>query len=258
MNGNGVCELLARVRVSRASAGASVRCTTRGLRARARLGRSQSVRELQTIMLRFLTSIPAGKVRFTIIDPVGLGDNFAAFMHLADYDENLIGSRIWTEPAQIEKRLSDITAHMENVIQKYLRNQYASIEEYNKQAGEVAEPFRVLVVANFPVNFSVDASRRLASIAASGTFFQGRFGGLTRTPRLRSIGPGAPIAMLRTFSRPRWRSISAAAHSTIACGDPSRGVLVLTLAIRFPSDRASATRTWVPPRSIPASINLLS
>ena len=132
-------------------------------------GRSQSVRELQTIMLRFLTSIPAGKVRFTIIDPVGLGDNFAAFMHLADYDENLIGSRIWTEPAQIEKRLSDITAHMENVIQKYLRNQYKSIEEYNAQAGEVAEPFRVLVVANFPANFSLDSARRLVSIVNSGS-----------------------------------------------------------------------------------------
>lgn len=132
------------------------------------LGRVKAVQELQTIMLRFLTSIPAGKVRFTIIDPVGLGDNFAAFMHLADFDENFVGARIWTEPAQIEKRLSDMTAHMENVIQKYLRNQYRSIEEYNAQAGEVAEPFRVLVVANFPVNFSLDAARRLVSIVQSG------------------------------------------------------------------------------------------
>jgi hypothetical protein len=132
------------------------------------LGRAKAVQELQTIMLRFLTSIPAGKVRFTIIDPVGLGDNFAAFMHLADFDENLVGSRIWTEPAQIEKRLADITAHMENVIQKYLRNQYRNIEDYNAQAGEVAEPFRVLVVANFPANFSLEAARRLVSIVQSG------------------------------------------------------------------------------------------
>jgi hypothetical protein len=131
-------------------------------------GRARAVQELQTIMLRFLTSVPAGKVRFTIVDPVGLGDNFAAFMHLADYDENLIGSRIWTEPAQIEKRLTDITAHMENVIQKYLRNQYRSIEEYNEKAGEVAEPFRVLVVANFPANFNLDTARRLVSIVQSG------------------------------------------------------------------------------------------
>ena len=61
-------------------------------------GRTVAVQTLQALMLRFLTSLPPGKVRFTIIDPVGLGDNFAAFMHLADYDEALVTSRIWTEP----------------------------------------------------------------------------------------------------------------------------------------------------------------
>jgi DNA segregation ATPase FtsK/SpoIIIE-like protein len=131
-------------------------------------GRNLAVATLQALMLRFMMSLPPGKVRFTIIDPVGLGENFAAFMHLADYDENLVGGRIWTEPGQIEQRLGDLTAHMENVIQKYLRNQYRSLEEYNAQAGEVAEPYRVLVVANFPVNFTPDAARRLVSIMGSG------------------------------------------------------------------------------------------
>ncbi len=105
-------------------------------------------------MLRYLTSVPPGKVRFTIVDPVGLGENFAAFMHLADYDELLVTNRIWTEPPHIEQRLTDLTEHMENVIQKYLRNEFETIEEYNTMAGEVAEPFRVLVVANFPTNFN--------------------------------------------------------------------------------------------------------
>src|SRR5262249_28764546 len=120
-------------------------------------------------MLRFLTSLPPGKCRFTIVDPVGLGDNFASFMHLADYDEQLVNSRIWTEPIQIDQHLTDLTAHMENVIQKYLRHQFKSIEEYNEAAGEVAEPYRILVVANFPTNFTADAARRLVSIASSGS-----------------------------------------------------------------------------------------
>ena len=67
-----------------------------------------------------------------------------------------------------QQRLADLTEHMENVIQKYLRNEFASIQEYNAQAGEVAEPFQILVVANFPANFSDEAARRLVSIAASG------------------------------------------------------------------------------------------
>ena len=131
-------------------------------------GRAATVNALQAMMLRFLTGLPPGKVRFTILDPVGLGENFAAFMHLADFDELLVTNRIWTEPSQIDAKLTDLTEHMENVIQKYLRNQYKSIEEYNRAAGEVAEPYRVLVAANFPTNFTPDAARRLVSIMSSG------------------------------------------------------------------------------------------
>jgi S-DNA-T family DNA segregation ATPase FtsK/SpoIIIE len=131
-------------------------------------GRARAVEALQAVMFRLLTTLPPGKVRFTILDPVGLGQNFAAFMHLADHDEALVTSRIWTEASHIEHRLADLTAHMETVIQKYLRNQFRTIAEYNAHAGEVAEPFRVLVVANFPANFSTDAARRLVSIAQSG------------------------------------------------------------------------------------------
>ncbi len=130
--------------------------------------RDQAILVLQQAMLRMLTALPAGKVRFTIIDPTGLGQNFSAFMHLADFDERLVASRIWTETSHIGKRLADLTEHMENVIQKYLRNEFASIQAYNDAAGEVAEPFQVLVIANFPANFSEEAARRLVSIASSG------------------------------------------------------------------------------------------
>ena len=120
------------------------------------------------VMARLLTHMPAGRVKFTIIDPVALGQSFAGFMHLADHDESLVGSRIWTENEHIEQRLADLTEHMETVIQKYLRNEYQTIDQYNAQAGELAEPVRYLVIADFPVGFEQDSMRRLASIATSG------------------------------------------------------------------------------------------
>ncbi len=131
-------------------------------------GRDRAIEVMQAAMLRLSTTIPPGKVRYTVIDPIGLGQNFAAFMHLADFDEQLIGARIWTESGQIETRLADLTEQMEVVIQKYLRNEFETIEAYNAEAGEVAEPFRYLVVANFPANFSEAACRRLVSIVSSG------------------------------------------------------------------------------------------
>lgn len=132
-------------------------------------GRAVAVKTMQAVMLRLLTSIPPGNLRFTILDPMGLGENFSAFMHLADYDELMVTNRIWTEAIQIEQRLADLTGHMENVFQTYLRNEFKTIEEYNAHAGEVAEPYHILVAANFPVNFSETAARRLASIANSGS-----------------------------------------------------------------------------------------
>ena len=89
-------------------------------------------------------------------------------MHLADFDEQLVSSRIWTDTDHIEQRLADLTQHMENVIQVYLRNEFQSILEYNAFAGEMAEPYRVLVIANFPANFTETAVQRLKSIVASG------------------------------------------------------------------------------------------
>ena len=133
-----------------------------------RTGREGALRLMQTVITRLLTSLPAGRARFTIIDPIGLGQNFAGFMRLADHDEALVGTRIWTETDQIEQRLADMTEHMETVIQKYLRNEFATIDDYNAQAGELAEPYRFLVVADFPTGFQGDAFRRLASIAATG------------------------------------------------------------------------------------------
>ncbi len=131
-------------------------------------GRDASNDMAQLVMARLLTQMPAGRAKFTIFDPVGLGQSFAGFMHLADHDESLVGSRIWTEKDHINQRLADLTEHMETVIQKYLRNEYATIDQYNAQAGELAEPIRFLVIADFPTGFEAESLRRLASIVMSG------------------------------------------------------------------------------------------
>lgn len=127
-----------------------------------------AVTSVRALIVRLLAAVPPGKLHFTFIDPVGLGQNVADFMALGDYNEALVTGKAWTEPQHIEQRLTDVTDHMETVIQKYLRNEFATIEEFNEKAGEIAEPYRVLVVFDFPVNFSEDAARRLVSIMQNG------------------------------------------------------------------------------------------
>ncbi len=131
-------------------------------------GGDEAFGAINNIIFRLLATTPPGKLSFTIFDPVGLGQNFAALTHLTDYDESSINSRIWTQSAQFEEKLAELNEHMEKIIQMYLRNEYATIAEYNAQAGSVAEKYHFLVIASFPVNFSETAAKRLRNIAANG------------------------------------------------------------------------------------------
>ena len=121
----------------------------------------------QNIVLRLLATLPAAAVRFVFIDPVSLGDNVASFMALERHEAALIGGKAWSDPAHIDQALLEITEHMETVIQKYLRDDFATIEEYNAQA-RVKEAYRVVAVFDFPVNFTDGSARRLASIMRNG------------------------------------------------------------------------------------------
>lgn len=131
-------------------------------------GREQALDFVRMLLLRLLTGILPGRIQFTLIDPVGLGQSFSAMMHLADFDELLINSRIWTDAAQIRDRLQKVTEHMESVFQTYLRSEFETIEDYNRAAGEVAEPYHFVVIAGFPAGFTEEACRSLSGILTSG------------------------------------------------------------------------------------------
>ncbi|MCH7228542.1 FtsK/SpoIIIE domain-containing protein [Haloferula sp. A504] len=123
---------------------------------------------IHSVVLRLLGHFPPGRVAFTFIDAVGLGRDHAGLMHLADYEDTLIHGRIWTQSAQIEERLAELNEHVEKVIQMYLRNEYATITEYNEKAGAIAEKYQFVVISGLPAGFSDTAMGRLRSLAASG------------------------------------------------------------------------------------------
>lgn len=131
-------------------------------------GRAEAIATLNYLVLGLLAGSPPGRLSFSLFDPVGLGESFAGLMHLADYEEILVNTRIRTQSDQIERRLGELCDHMEKVIQMYLRNEYRTISEYNATAGSIAERYHFVVVADFPKQFSDEAGRRLLSIAASG------------------------------------------------------------------------------------------
>lgn len=146
--------------------------------------RAEAVRALQAVTMRVLSSLPPGRVRLSIIDPVGLGGDFGAFFQLADFEAVL--PPVLTDAEKIDQCLIDHLGHIKKVF-SYLRNDHSTIREYNEQAAEVAEPFRLLVVADFPNGFDPESASRLAKIAAQGP----RCGVLTLVAS--TTGPTTPV-----------------------------------------------------------------
>ena len=129
-------------------------------------GKTTSRLFLQATMLRLLATLPPGKLRFICLDPVGLGSTMAGF--IKGLPDILTGGQAWFDTVDIESHLANLEKHIANVRQKYLGHSFPDMEAYNTKAGEVAEPYRLLVVADFPARFSDSAAQRLLSIATNG------------------------------------------------------------------------------------------
>ena len=126
------------------------------------------VPKVSGMIARILATYPPGMVQFLLIDPVGLGQNFASFHALADYDEKLVTNRVWSDRRHIRERLEEIIAHIEGVVQTYLRSDFESIDQYNEQAGEIAEAYRFIFIYDFPENFDSETCLALERILVNG------------------------------------------------------------------------------------------
>jgi S-DNA-T family DNA segregation ATPase FtsK/SpoIIIE len=148
--------------------------------------RDQALSLARSLLLRQLAVASPGDLRFCFFDPVGLGQSVADFLSLAEYDADLIGGKVWSSQADLTVRLTELTSHIELVIQKYLRTSYQTIDDFNAAAGEIAEPYRCLVLFDFPTAFSDVDVARLKSIMSNGP----RCGVRTILLTSRSATPG--------------------------------------------------------------------
>lgn len=120
------------------------------------------------LLLRAITSLPAGAMHVTVIDPVGLGKDFSWMMHLADIDPHLVNHRAWTKPIHIAQQLELHARHVEDVIQQSLRNRFRTLADYNQQAGPMAIPYRFIIWSGFPFGLDENSWQAICVLLASG------------------------------------------------------------------------------------------
>lgn len=129
--------------------------------------RDRAIAAIQSIMLRLVATVPPGDLRFVLIDPVGQGRNVAAFTPFADVGIGLSEGRAWTEPHQIEQRISDLLSLVEGAAEANAFHALLPRMDPTRANG-IAEPCRVLVVLDFPTNVDGATARMLASIIQQG------------------------------------------------------------------------------------------
>ena len=134
-------------------------------------GRSVVVKNACDLGMRLFMMLPPGKLNFTFIDPVTLGESFAMFTRLVDVDDRtseVINGKIWSSPADIEEKLKIMTDHISNVTQRCLQGKYNNIFEYNRVAEQNAEAYQVLMLMDFPAGLTDQSLKLLEQIVTSG------------------------------------------------------------------------------------------
>jgi len=130
-------------------------------------GKSEATSFMRSLVLRTLVSYPAGKARFSFIDPYREGKSFSGFSTLVEPVRSK--GDILSSPQQINTELEALRAHIRTVNTKYqIGFRYTDIDAYNLQAGELAEPHRFIVIMDFPLNFTSEMANTLLSLAENG------------------------------------------------------------------------------------------
>jgi hypothetical protein len=110
-------------------------------------------RVVNNVILHALLATPAGQLRCDLFDPLRLGESAGFLYGLGDSAERILGHKVRTTERELADLLLAIEEHITFVTQKYLQGTHESLTAYNEAAGEVAEPYRLLVLYDYPSGF---------------------------------------------------------------------------------------------------------
>jgi hypothetical protein len=113
-------------------------------------------RVFQLIAFRLMLSLPVNLCKFHFVDTLSFGKKVNIMNRLS---EKIIANAIVNN----EKRLEELVGELEQAITDINQNQlisYASLEEFNREAGSLTVPYRFVFISNFPHGFSKELTDR--------------------------------------------------------------------------------------------------
>lgn len=122
---------------------------------------------MQMMALRLALTIPPGLCKFTLYDAKRRGQDL---VFLSELDSKIIGEKILTKPNELKDALVSINKSIETTIQKVLGFRYANkdLAEYNKEAGDLAQAYQILILTDVPYSLSKEIGEILLEIVNTG------------------------------------------------------------------------------------------
>lgn len=123
-----------------------------------------------SIVFSSLANTPAGHQRFVLMDPEDRTNGFRSIIDFVSTTPEIMGDRILTTKDQMQKALADLSAHIDSAAQKQFVG-YENIFEYNQSVKDKPEPYRTLVIMDFPKYFDEQMLDSLWNIVNNGNPF---------------------------------------------------------------------------------------
>ena len=121
---------------------------------------------LQTTVLHLAAALPKGLCRIIAYDPIGLGSNLIA---LSNVSSKITGGSIITDSREFSNALMNVRNLIPTIIQKVLGFKYknSTLVDYNND-NDHQEPYTILVLSDFPNNYSRDQFEMVQQILKNG------------------------------------------------------------------------------------------
>ena len=122
---------------------------------------------MENIAFRLLLDLPPGLCNLILYDGTGQGSHLIDLLGLSS---RITGGNIMTEPEELRRTLAQMKSDIPNVVQKVLgyRYQGKTLADYNREAGELARPYQLLIIADFPHTLTAEMCESIEQLLQNG------------------------------------------------------------------------------------------
>lgn len=119
---------------------------------------------LETMAMKVIGAIPDGLFRVAIIDKDATGASFSNFMM---FNGKITESKIISKDDEIAFEMQELRDTYQRVAKNLAHNGFRSVEEYNRTTEEIPQPYKIIMIANFPHGFDKEAAENLLALLES-------------------------------------------------------------------------------------------